>query len=223
MILHYIEAFFNLLGSLICHQMPERTLTAGTMLLPVCARDTGIYTGIFTSALFLLVSRRLRAQKPPGIAVTIAMCFSMLPMILDGLLSYCGIIETNNAVRLFTGLFFGLPIPFFLVPAAHFKVYSPNERLVLNHAAELLPVYCAGLVLCLLLLRGIVPYWPAALIFVLGLLFLLSRISYTILARMLRYKRGKLYMLTMVATVCIIIFLFLLSKFVLQPLKVMLL
>ncbi len=217
--MHYIESFFNLLGSLICHQMPERTLVAGTLPLPVCARDMGIYAGIFSSALFLLVFRRLRAQKPPSLAVTIAMCLLMLPMILDGLLSYCGIIETNNTARLFTGLFFGLPIPFFLVPAAHFKISGSNVDPVLNHAAELLPIYCTGAILCVLLLRGIVPYWLAALIFVFGLLFLLSRISYTIFTRMLWYKRGRLYILTTMGTVCIIIILFLLSVFVLQPLK----
>jgi uncharacterized membrane protein len=221
--MHAIEAFFNLLGSLICHQLPERTLRAGVLLLPVCARDMGIYTGIFVSGLFLLLFRRLRAQKPPRISLVITMCLLMLPMMFDGVLSYCGIIETSNAVRLFTGLFFGLPIPFFLVPAAHFSISGKNESQVLDHALELVPVYSSGIILCILLLQGIVPYWLAGSIFASGLLFLLSRISYTIFARMQGYKRGKLYMLTTAGTVCILIFLFLLSAFVLQPLKEMLL
>lgn len=191
--------------------------------MPVCARDMGIYTGIFVATYFLILFRRLKSQKPPSIVIVIMMCLLMLPMILDGMLSYCGIIETNNATRLFTGLYFGLPIPFLLVPAAHFSITGANESQVLKHAGELIPVYCSGTILCMLLFWGHVPYLLASTIFVLGLLFLLSRISYTIFARMQRYKQGKLYMLTMVGTVCIIIFLFLLSQFVLQPLKEMLL
>lgn len=221
--MQYIEAFFNLLGSFICHQMPERTLRAGALLLPVCARDMGIYTGIFVAALFITMSGRLKAQKPPSIAMVITMCLLMLPMILDGMLSYCGIIETSNAARLFTGLFFGLPIPFLLVPAAHFSINGANESKVLKHAGELIPVYCSGIILCMVLFWGYVPYFLSGSIFALGLLFLLSRISYTIFTRMQRYKQGKLYMLSTAGTVCIIIFLYLLSQFILQPLKRMLL
>lgn len=216
-------AFFDLMGSLICHQLPSRTLSAGGVLLPVCARDMGIYAGVFTSALFLISCKRLRAEKPPGIAAAVVMCLLMLPMVFDGVLSYLGIIETNNAARLFTGMFFGLPIPFLLVPAAHYSISGRNERPVLKHVLELLPVYCMGTLLGLLLLQGLLPYLLAGTVFTLGLLFLLSRITFTILVRMLRYKRKMVYVLTVAGTLCIMTILFFLSYYVLQPLKEMLL
>lgn len=218
-----MEEFFNRMGSLICHQLPSRTLYAGGRLLPVCARDMGIYAGIFISALFLMALRRLRAQKPPGITSTVAMCVLMLPMVFDGVLSYTGVIETNNTARLFTGLLFGLPIPFVLIPAAHYSISGQNERPVLRHMLELLPVYGVGTLLGLLLLQGMLPYFIAGSIYILGLVFLLSRITYTILARVLRYKRRALYTLTVAGTLCVLIFLFLLSTYVLQPLKEVLL
>jgi uncharacterized membrane protein len=221
--MRFVEDFFNLAGSLICHQLPERSLYAGGTVLPVCARDTGIYAGIFTAMLFLLLMRRLGAQKPPHTAAAVFMCALMLPMVLDGLLSYTGIIRTTNTARLFTGALFGLPIPFFLVPAAHFDVYGANEKPVLRNLAELIPVYAFLLALCVLLLKGLVPYVAAGLIFVVGLLFLLSRLCYTILKRMKRLRTGPLYAATFGATAGVLLFLFILSTYVLQPLKAVLL
>ncbi len=216
-------AFFDLMGSLICHQLPSRTLSAGGVLLPVCARDMGIYAGIFTSALFLILCRRLKADKPPAVAATIVMCLLMLPMVFDGVLSYMDIIETNNITRLFTGLLFGIPIPFLLIPAAHYSISEQNIRPVLRHVLELLPVYSIGTLLGLLLLRGLVPYFLAGTVFTFGLVFLLSRITYTILVRTLRYNRKSVFILTVSGTICIMTILFLLSYYVLQPLKEILL
>ena len=215
--------FFNLVGSLICHQLPSRSLYAGLTVLPVCARDTGIYAGIFTSMLFLLLTRRLRSEKPPGIAMTVFMCVLMLPMVLDGLLSYTGVISTNNTTRLLTGAFFGLPIPLFLAPAAHFNIDGVNEKKVLKSIAELIPVYLFLLVLCNLYLNGLVPYIIAGLIFISAFLFLLTRLSYTVLVRLCRFRPVSLYAATIGATMSILVFLYMLSTFVLQPIKAALL
>lgn len=218
-----MEELFNLAGSLICHQLPSRSLYAGGTVLPVCARDTGIYAGIFTAMLFLLLMRRFGAQKPPDTATAVFMCILMLPMILDGLLSYTGVIVTNNTVRLITGGLFGLPIPIFLAPAAHFRIDGKNEKPVLKHAAELVPAYAFLLLLCALYLGGLVPYMAAGLVFVTGLLFLLGRLAYTVLSRLGRFRSGILIVVTAGTTACMIAFLYLLSAFVLQPLKMTLL
>jgi uncharacterized membrane protein len=207
--------FFNTAGSLICHQLPSRTLTCGGLALPVCARDTGIYAGIFTSMLFLILFRRLGSQKPPGIASSVLMCLTMLPMILDGFLSYTGVIQTNNTVRLFTGVLFGLPIPIFLVPLAHFKSDGKNESAVFRNGLEPAAVYLATLLLCFLLVRGRVPYIAASLIFITAFLFLLSRMAYTVLKRMGRLRPKALYTATCGATLCLLALLYTLSFFVL--------
>lgn len=218
-----LKDFFDLAGSLICHQLPDRTLMSGGMLLPVCARDTGIYAGIFTGVLYLLLMRRFKAQKPPGTPTAVLLCILMLPMILDGLLSYTGFIRTNNTVRLFTGALFGFSIPFFLIPAAHFSIHGNNERPVLRNAAELVPAYAFLFVLCELFLNGLVPYAASGMIYVTGLLSLLARLSYTVLARMGRFSTSPLYAATIGVTLCILAFLFVLSTFILQPIKSVLL
>lgn len=221
--MHGFEDFFHLIGSLICHQLPSRSLYAGLTVLPVCARDTGIYAGIFTSMIFLLLMRRLRSDKPPGIGIAVFMCVLMLPMVLDGLLSYTGFIQTNNTTRLLTGAFFGLPIPLFLAPAAHFSIEDVNERKVLKNIVELVPVYLLLLILCVLYLKGLIPYILAGLMFVSSFLFLLARLSYTILVRLRRFKTFSIYAATFGATMTILLLLYMLSAFVLQPIKAALL
>lgn len=214
-----LKRFFDLAGSLICHQLPERSLESGGIILPVCARDTGIYAGIFTAFVFLLMFRRMKAQKPPGLAAAVVMCVLMLPMMLDGALSYTGLIETNNAARIFTGLLFGLPIPFLLVPAAHFRLDGRNEAPVLKKPIELVPVYCTGFLLCVLLLNGVVPYIAAGLIYVTGFLSLILRLAYTVFARIGFNAKWKLYFMTIFFTASILAVLYILSAYVLHPLQ----
>lgn len=214
-----LEKLFDLAGSLICHQLPSRSLYAGTHQLPVCARDMGIYAGIFTAALFIALFKRFSAQRPPRIGSSILLCLMMLPMILDGILSYTGITESNNMVRVFSGFMFGLPIPYFLVPAAHYDAEGKNEKPVLNNAAEFVPALAAGLVLCFLLLEGMVPYILTGAVFLTGLLFLLGRLTYTVFVRTRRFSGIRLLAFTAIGTIGVLAFLYLLSALVLQPLK----
>ncbi|HPZ06102.1 MAG TPA: DUF2085 domain-containing protein [Clostridiales bacterium] len=214
-----IKGIFDLAGSLICHQLPERSLTAGNLVLPVCARDTGIYAGIFTSFAYLIITRRLNAQRPPRIAAAVAMTVMMVPMMIDGALSYAGLIETNNIARLFTGLFFGLPIPILLVPAANFSSSGQNNVPVLKKWSELMIVYTTGILICVLLLHGLVPYFAAGFIYVAGLLALISRIIYTLVCRTITGSRRRLRALTALGSASTLVFLYLLSAYILQPLK----
>lgn len=218
-----ITGFADMLGSLICHQLPSRTLYAGGLPLPVCARDTGIYLGIFASAAFILLSGRRRSDKPPGISITIVMCILMLPMIIDGAGSYLGAYETSNTARLLTGTLFGVPVPFFLIPAANFKLTGRNEHAVLKSWVELAGVGAAAVASCLLILAGFVPYMVLILVFVLSFLFLIVRISYTIVARSLHASSLLKYLVSMGAALCVLTALYLLSSLVLQPIKAVLL
>ncbi len=102
---------FNFIGGLICHQLPERTLIMGSTLLPVCARDTGIYIGIL-AGLALLLMRREGRSGPPNLYLTLAM---MLPLIVDGTTQVLGFRTSTNQLRLITGLLFGTAISPFLV------------------------------------------------------------------------------------------------------------
>lgn len=179
----------------------------------------GIYVGIFTAALFITLFRRLGAQRPPRLSSSILFCLMMFPMILDGILSYTGVTESNNTVRVFSGLFFGLSIPYLLVPAAHYDAEGENEKPVLKNITEFVPALATGLLLCVLLLEGMLPYLLAGTVFLAGLLFLLGRLTYTIFARMRGFTGVKLLAFTAMGTISVLTFLYLLSTLVLQPLK----
>lgn len=218
-LMNAVTRFADFLGSLICHQLPSRTLYADGLPLPVCARDTGIYLGIFVSTVFILFSGRLRSDRPPGITSAIVLCTLMLPMIADGAASYLGVYETNNTLRLLTGALFGFPVPLFLIPAANFKLTGRNENAVLKSFFEPAGIIAAVLLLCLLILAGLVPYIIMVAVFVSSFLFLIGRISFTIINRCFRVKNAYKFLMSAGATLCILAVLYLVSSLVLQPLK----
>jgi len=102
---------FNLIGSLVCHQLPDRTLWIGGYYLPVCARDTGAYVG-FLVGYSLLPMRRKHSAGPPSLLIILMM---LAPMVFDAGTQWIGLRTSTNEVRLFTGLLFGIGLAPFLV------------------------------------------------------------------------------------------------------------
>lgn len=81
-----------------CHQMPERSFFYKGYQFPVCARCTGVIISSFVAlAIFL--------KKKLPIKICIGMSSIML---IDWLVQYFGIRESNNKRRLITGLIGGL-------------------------------------------------------------------------------------------------------------------
>jgi uncharacterized membrane protein len=58
----YITAFIYAVGSIVCHQIPERSFHISGIQLPVCARCTGLYIGGAVGLLLWLL-RRDRALR----------------------------------------------------------------------------------------------------------------------------------------------------------------
>ncbi len=109
-----IIKLFNLIGSLVCHQRPERTLWVGGQYLPVCARDTGACIGFLLGYATVLLFRRKEAKGPPNLYVTLAM---MAPLLVDSFSQIVGLRASTNDLRLVTGLLFGTALAPFLVYA----------------------------------------------------------------------------------------------------------
>jgi uncharacterized membrane protein len=127
---------FNFIGSLVCHQLPERTLFVGGHYLPVCARDTGAYIGLLLGY-FLLPLRRKEACGPPNLWITSLM---VLPMIVDAGTQWIGLRTSTNELRLITGLLFGIalaPLLVYLLSIVPSSKRVPILRNFLPKTAEL--------------------------------------------------------------------------------------
>lgn len=107
-----IVRLFNFIGSLVCHQRPERTLWIGGHYLPVCARDTGALVGLSLGYGIILFLRKKGAKGPPHLYVTLSM---LLPMLVDSFAQLFGFWASTNDVRLLTGLLFGTALAPMLV------------------------------------------------------------------------------------------------------------
>ncbi len=200
-----LENLFYTFGAMICHQLPTRTLLLNDMPLPVCARDTGIYIGMFVSLLYLYIKGRWKSDKPPKLSLTLALCLLLIPMMLDGVSSYVGFRTTNNLIRVLSGGFFGMGIPFFLLPLANFKVNSPNKFASLNAMKEILIVGVSVLFVCISIYHQfIVNWWFISAIIILTIVFIYFRLLYTIVCQLIR--KNIFYRILVTIVVQIILF-----------------
>jgi uncharacterized membrane protein len=134
-LLHEILHFF---GGAICHQFEERSLKVSGEALAVCARDTGIYIGIFSTLIYLHFSKRKQRITIPSIKVSFLLLLFLVPLMIDGLGSYSHLFDSNNPRRLVTGIAFGLVLPYFIYPLLSKKNLNLESDAVLNKSKDLL-------------------------------------------------------------------------------------
>jgi uncharacterized membrane protein len=122
-------SLFNFIGSLVCHQRPDRTLWIGGHYLPVCARDTGTFVGLLLGYIMLLFLRRKEAKGPPNLYVSLVM---MLPLWVDSFGQLFGFWTSTNYLRLITGLLFGAALAPMLVYALSLSALKGKIPLIKN-------------------------------------------------------------------------------------------
>jgi uncharacterized membrane protein len=91
----------------ICHRLPDRTFKVRDWYFPVCSRCTGFYIGAFSYFIYVYFFY----VEYTTILILLAILM-ITPTLLDGLTQFFGFRESNNMLRLFTGLMggFGLAI-----------------------------------------------------------------------------------------------------------------
>lgn len=148
-----LDAIMGAVGYGLCHQMPERSFFGGGVQLPVCARDTGIYVGFAVS--LAVIGLVHRGERPRGFAYPLAWLFSgafVGFMAWDGVTSYAGLRDSDNALRLLTGLGTGYAASMMVAPmlndvlwrvSSAGRVLSPGWRLAVWVVS--LPVVAAAM------------------------------------------------------------------------------
>ncbi len=123
-----LEIFIDNIGFSVCHQLSERSLRLGNIVIPVCARCHGLYMGFLVAAIVLFLMYRKREAGLPPRGVIIVLVLFIVSTLADGLLSYLGIIETNNNVRLITGFLCMASIAAILYPVFVFQYFNKSSQ-----------------------------------------------------------------------------------------------
>ena len=112
-----------MLGRVVCHQQPERSVFFGGIPLPLCARCMGIYAGMLFTALFMVIAYTIGRVKGNGsiniaggssdkgqMAALVAVALCTLPMQFDGIGNVLGLLHSSAWVRYATGGAFGFAL-----------------------------------------------------------------------------------------------------------------
>jgi len=97
-IAHGASTRWRLLFRMLCHGIEQRCLTMFGVPMPICARCTGIYVGLFAGIIGFLIFPIVEE----GMMRTM-MALAALPMAIDGLTQALGLRESTNSLRFVTG------------------------------------------------------------------------------------------------------------------------
>lgn len=186
----------------------------------MCARDTGIYLGILIALAFLVAKRRFKADTVPSTGISVFLAILMIPMMVDAVTSYASIRQTDNIIRLVTGIFFGMSLMLFLFPAANFKTNEPGRIKVIDGWFDVILLAVINVLLCTVILRfNIISWAVVSTASLIGLVFIFGRLIYTLI-RVLNIgnnKRSIIY--TSFLTIFAFGMLYILKCFLLGPVR----
>lgn len=99
----------------ICHQLPERSFFLEGFRLGVCERCSAIYFAFLCGTILYPLVRPLRDMHlPPRWLLIVA----VIPMLIDATWFGPLLYNVTAGTRVLTGGFFGLVLPFFVLPIA---------------------------------------------------------------------------------------------------------
>lgn len=97
-IAHGASMRWRLLFRIMCHGIERRCLDLFGVPMPICARCTGIYIGLFTGVLLFVLFPVMEERL-----LRMTLYAAALPMALDGITQALGLRESTNPLRLATG------------------------------------------------------------------------------------------------------------------------
>jgi uncharacterized membrane protein len=106
------------MGSLVCHQLPERSYRLWSAQMPVCARCAGIYAGAALAALAALASAARPAVRRARLILAAAVAPSLLTLVYEWTAGRA----PANAIRFAAGLPIGIAVAWLIVAAAEDQV-----------------------------------------------------------------------------------------------------
>lgn len=118
----------EIIGFSVCHQFPPRSLVIGNIILPICSRCSGLYTGFLVTAVILFIMFRKKESELPPIYILVILALFFLSTIIDGIASNFGLYNTNNNLRFITGFLCGSSIMIIIYPIFSFQYYKESIK-----------------------------------------------------------------------------------------------
>ncbi len=173
-----LDAKMRAVGYACCAQAPTRTLRIGGSLMPLDARDAGLYLALLLGLVMAWAVGRGRGGRFPPRAVTALLAGLIVAMILDGFNSSFesrglhALYHTTNPLRVLTGAAAGLAIALHGLPLVNRLVWrEPEDDAAASGYGELAGYAIAAAILVALLLSPRAwLYYPLSLLATLGVL-----------------------------------------------------
>ncbi len=187
-------------GYSVCHQMDEHSYMIGGKVLPLCARCTGTFLGLFISLLYLY-SRKKNSGFPSKLKIAVLIAFFLL-FAVDGINSALGFIpglgslySSSNLMRLISGLLMGIALANLVMVLWNQTLWvNPNPAPVLRTWRQLgiLILLCAAAG-ALIVADIPILYYPVAILSISGIFLVLSMI-YTLLWSIILKRENTLHL-----------------------------
>ena len=126
-----VAALIYAAGSVVCHQIPERSFHLAGFQLPVCARCLGIYAGAAAASihgLSMLVTDSTRWRILSRRAARNVFLVSALPTLVTVGLEWGGVWHGTNVVRGIAGIALGVGGGFVVMTAVATLNYNACQR-----------------------------------------------------------------------------------------------
>ncbi|HEY3340507.1 MAG TPA: DUF2085 domain-containing protein, partial [Anaerolineae bacterium] len=207
----------DLVGYAVCHRIPERSFFIANIQLPLCARDTGMFSGALLGIISFVVVQRKRVAQFPVKPFLFVLAAFFLIWGFDGFNSYMLLLRgqvliymPQNWLRLVTGAFMGITLSSFVVPLFNSAVWQPqlasNEPSVGSwRTVGRLAVIAVGIIVVVLWQPDFL-YGPIALISTFGVLTLLVVVNMLLVILLMkresRYERWGQLIFPLIAGIC---------------------
>ena len=207
----------DLVGYAVCHRIPERSFFIANIQLPLCARDTGMFSGALLGIISFAVVQRKRVAQFPRKPFLFALAAFFLIWGFDGFNSYMLLLRgqvliymPQNWLRLVTGAFMGITLSSFVVPLFNSAVWKPelasNEPSVASWRTVGRLIIIAVGIIAVVLWQPDFLYGPIALISTLGVLTLLVVVNMLLVILLMkresRYERWGQLVFPLIAGIC---------------------
>lgn len=153
--------------------------------MPLCARCTGIYVGVFLAFCYFFQKKRMQGNQPFSMKEGALTALAILLIGADGVGSYLGFWESSQLARVLTGSLVGTVVPAFLLLAVNFDPVGKNEIPLYEKQWELPLLMLISAAFGLLLWGGLPLQGIGAVLSVMGEVLLWGGLVWLILKNLL--------------------------------------